>query len=388
MKHKFRKKELMPYRGMKVVLFFPVLVVFMTMAGVQAEDNFYLTVPGPCNLSFPKDHGPHPGYRTEWWYTTGNLHSEKGDRYGFQLAFFRRQISPPGEEKSWPEPPSAWRAQQIFLAHAALTDITKKHFYHAEEMSRSMPELADARQEGGRTEIFVKNWSLNVGELEHLLEARSEGFGLNLRLIPVKPPVLHGESGYSRKGAAAESASCYYSFPRLQAEGSLSIAGTEIPVHGTAWMDHEFSSAPLEPDITGWDWFSLQLSNHTELMVYLLRKKDGTYSAASSGTLVDESGRAIPVRHDDLILQTLDHWTSPRTGAVYPSGWRLAIQPIQLELNITPSARDQELETPGTTNITYWEGSVSVSGSSKGQAISGDGYVELTGYAGAMAGRF
>ena len=167
----------------------------------------------------------------------------------------------------------------------------------------------------------------------------------------------------------------------------LAIAGTEIPVRGTAWMDHEFSSAPLEPDVTGWDWFSLQLSDHTELMVYLLRKQDGTYSAASSGTLVDASGRASSLNRDDLMLQTLDHWTSPRTGAVYPSGWRLAIQPIALELDITPGLRDQEMETPGTTNITYWEGSVSVSGSSRGQAVSGTGYVELTGYAGAMAGR-
>jgi predicted secreted hydrolase len=377
----------MAYRAPKTVLFMLVLAAFAAIPRAQAEDGSYYAVTGPCNLSFPGDHGPHPGYRTEWWYYTGNLHSDKGDPYGFQLTFFRRQISLPGADKTWPEPASAWRTQQIFLAHAALTDITNKHFYHAEEMSRGMPELADARREAGRTKIFVKGWSLNVDEEGHLLEAKSGNFGFNLRLKPVKPPVLHGEAGYSPKGAAPESASCYYSFSRLQTEGLLSIAGTEIPVLGTAWMDHEFSSAPLEPDVTGWDWFSLQLSHHTELMVYLLRKKDGTYSAASSGTFVDASGRALPLRLDDLLLQTLDHWTSPRTGAVYPSGWRLVIQPLELELNITPSVRDQELETPGTTNITYWEGSVSVSGNSKGQDISGEGYVELTGYAGAMAGR-
>jgi predicted secreted hydrolase len=377
----------MAYRTLKTLLFMLVLAAFAAILSAHAKDGPYFVIDGPCNLNFPEDHGPHPGTRTEWWYYTGNILSEKDDHYGFQLTFFRRQISPPGAEKTWPEPASAWRTQQVFLAHAALTDITQKHFHHAEEMSRGMPGLADARRETGGTKIFVKGWSLDLNEEEHLLKAKSGDFGFDLRLKPVKTPVLHGEAGYSRKGASPESASCYYSFSRLQAVGSLSIAGTEIPVHGTAWMDHEFSSAPLEPDVTGWDWFSLQFSNDTELMVYLLRKKDGTYSAASSGTLVDASGHASPLRLDDLVLETLDHWTSPRTGAVYPSGWRLSIQPIQLEVNITPSLRDQELETPDTTNITYWEGSVSVNGRSKGQALSGAGYVELTGYAGAMAGR-
>jgi predicted secreted hydrolase len=377
----------MLYRTAKRFFLLPLLVVFLTMANAHTEDGSYYAVTGPCNLSFPGDHGSHPGYRTEWWYYTGNLHSEKGDHYGFQLTFFRRQISPPGADKDWPVPASAWRNQQVFLAHAALTDISGKHFYHAEEMSRGMPELAGARQEAGATSIFVKNWSLNLDEREHLLEARSEKFGLNLRLRPVKAPVLHGEAGYSRKGAAPESASCYYSFSRLQVQGSVSLDGTSTPVQGTAWMDHEFSSAALEMDVEGWDWFSLQLSNDTELMVYLLRKKDGTYSAASSGNLVDAAGKTSPIDRADFVLEILDRWRSPRTGVVYPSGWRLKIQSLQLELTITPSLRDQELQTPETTNIIYWEGSVSVSGSSAGRDLSGEGYVELTGYAGGLAGR-
>jgi predicted secreted hydrolase len=375
------------YRGVNISLFVFFLVLLGGGPNPGAQDTSYHSITGPCNLGFPGDHGPHPGYRTEWWYYTGNLHSQSGNDYGFQLTFFRRQISPPGAEQTWPQPASAWRTQQLFLAHAALTDITKNRFHHAEVMSREMPGLAGAHQEAGTTSISVRNWALALSENEHLLETMSDSFALSLRLRPSKAPVLHGEAGYSRKGVAPESASCYYSFSRLLAEGSVSLNGMTIPVHGTAWMDHEFSSDPLEPDIEGWDWFSLQLSNDTELMLYLLRKKDGSYSAASGGTLVDASGKASAIGRDDIVLEILDRWKSPHTRVVYPSGWRLKIPPLHLELAINPGIRDQEMQTPETTNITYWEGSVSVNGSSAGKNISGEGYVELTGYAGAMGGR-
>jgi predicted secreted hydrolase len=378
---------MMGYRRTRVSLLLLSFVLLMEVLCCLAQEAPYYSVTGPCNLSFPKDHGAHPGYQTEWWYYTGNLRSENGHRYGFQLTFFRRQISPPGADRAWPKPASAWRTQQIFLAHAALTDIGGERFHHAEQLSREMPGLAGANQEDGTLSIFLKDWSMNTDGMEHLIKADAETFGLNLKLRSQKPPALHGDAGYSRKGTDSESASCYYSFTRLQTEGSVILNGTPIPVQGTAWMDHEFSSAPLEPNLEGWDWFSLQFSNNTELMIYLLRKKDGTYSKASSATFVDTSGQVLHIDYNEISLEIRDHWQSPRTGAVYPSSWLLKVQPLQMELTIQPNLKAQELQTPESTRITYWEGSVFATGSSAGRSISGEGYVELTGYAGAMDDR-
>jgi predicted secreted hydrolase len=372
------------WRKAMVFLFLLLSTVLTDVHPPLAEEAPYYSVTSPCNLDFPKDHGAHPGYQTEWWYYTGNLRSEKGDCYGFQLTFFRRQISPPGSDQTWPNPASAWRTQQIFLAHAALTDIGDRRFHHAEQMSREMPGLAGAHQADGATSVFIKNWSINTDGNEHLIKADTETFSLNLKLRSDKPPVLHGKAGYSRKGTTPDRASCYYSFTRLHAEGSVALDGTPIPVQGTAWMDHEFSSATLESNFEGWDWFSVQLSNNTELMIYLLRRKDGTTSALSSGTYVDTSGKTVHIDNDQISMEILDHWKSPRTGAVYPSSWHLKVQPLQLVLDIHPNLQDQELQTPESTRITYWEGSVLATGSSAGQRVSGEGYVELTGYAGAM----
>lgn len=288
---------------------------------------------------------------------------------------------------NWPQPTSAWRSQQIFLAHAALTDVAGKRFLHAEQMSRELPGLAGAYQDKGVTSVYVKGWSSRTEGRAHNLKARTEDFALRLQLLASKPPILHGDAGYSRKGSARESASCYYSLTRLAAEGEVWLDGRSVAVRGEAWMDHEFSSAPLEPTIAGWDWFSLQLSDHTELMVYLLREKDGKISEASSGTIVDASGKARHLAHDAIEVEVLGHWQSPRSRVPYPSGWRLRIRTAQLDLRIEPLLRDQELQTPGTTGITYWEGSVSATGNAAGKAVSGQGYVELTGYAGSMEGR-
>jgi predicted secreted hydrolase len=364
-----------------------VLVTLLDRSVLLAQEEPYYTITGPCRLGFPEDHGGHSGYRTEWWYYTGNLRSENGREYGFQLTFFRRQMSPPGTEKTWPQPKSAWRTQQLFLAHAALTDINGKQFHHAEQMSREMRGLAGALQEDGVTAVYVGNWSSRMEGNKHRLEAAAEGFGLNLHLASLKAPVLHGDAGYSRKGAAPESASCYYSLTRLQADGEISLGAASFSVHGTGWMDHEFSSAPLEPNIAGWDWFSLQLSNNSELMVYLLRKKDGSISDVSSGTFVDASGKVLYLARDVIRVEVLDHWQSPRSGTVYPSRWRVSIVPANLELIVHPKLPDQELETPQTTGITYWEGSVTASGKITGSEVSGEGYVELTGYAAAMDDR-
>jgi predicted secreted hydrolase len=197
--------------------------------------------------------------------------------------------------------------------------------------------------------------------------------------------VLHGEKGYSQKGTAAERASCYYSFTRLGTVGVLAVEGVDHEVQGTAWMDHEFSTAPLEPGITGWDWFSLQLSDRLggriEVMVYLLRQADGSLHPASSGTFVDASGRSRHLKREALSVKALSHWTSPHSGARYPVRWRVDLKPLDLTLDVAANLADQEMRTPRSTGVVYWEGSVSVKGARAGEPVTGVGYVELTGYA-------
>ena len=366
------------------IMGYVLLFLMIAVAGYNAiaeDKSGFLSVSGPCNLVFPKDHGSHPGYRTEWWYYTGNLEAETGNRYGFQLTFFRSQIIAPGAEKRWPQPPSVWRTRQIYLGHAAITDIFKKRHLQSELMARGTLGMAGVSQEAIDTIVFIKNWSAKIGVDRHLLKTVSDDFSYELTLKPVKPPVLHGQAGYSRKGSTPERASCYYSLSRLKTEGALTIGGKTIPVRGLSWMDHEFSTAPLEPGIIGWDWFSLQLSDQTEIMLFLLRNEEGRFNPASSGTFIDVSGKPRHLTKDDFRVDVLDFWKSPRSQAVYPVHWRLTVFPLAMQLTVRANISDQEMRTPATTGVTYWEGSISINGSVGKHPVKGSGYVELTGYA-------
>ena len=345
-----------------------------------AAADGYAQVTGPCSLVFPRDHGPHPDHKTEWWYYTGNLRTAAGRHLGFQLTFFRSRIVPPDGGKALPVPASGWRSDNIILGHAAVSDITGKRFSHAREVARDTLGMASARFTEGRTAVTLKSWSLEIGPEGHRLRAETGEFGIDLTLRPEKPPVLHGDAGYSRKGSSPERASCYYSMTRLAARGTITLDGEAMPADGLAWMDHEFSTAPLEPGLAGWDWFSLQLSDRTEVMIYLLRFPDGTFHPASSGTFVDREGRGRHLVRDDIRVAVESEWKSPHSGALYPSAWRLDIAPISLRLNVRANLPDQEMAGDGADAIVYWEGSVSFSGRRSGALVSGDGYVELTGY--------
>jgi predicted secreted hydrolase len=345
-----------------------------------AETAGYLSVTGPCNQQFPKDHGPHPGYRTEWWYYTGNLQAQSGAKYGFQLTFFRSQISPPDAHLKWPRPASAWRTQQVYLAHSAITGITEKQHRQAELVSREALGMAGADQTEETTTLFLKNWSAHIGPDRHLLAVNSDGFAYELALTPEKPPVLHGLAGYSLKGSTAERASCYYSFTRLHAQGKLSLGENEIAVEGSAWMDHEYSTALLEPGLQGWDWFSLQLSDRTEVMAFVLRTDKKEMGPASSATVIGKQGQTRHIGSDEFTVTVGKTWKSPHSKAVYPAGWRMQIRPSALDLTITPNLADQEMRTAGSTGVVYWEGSVSIEGTRAGRPVAGQGYVELTGY--------
>jgi len=359
------------------ILFF-LIIIRPVLAG---EPSDYLSITGPCNLEFPKDHGVHPGYRTEWWYYTGNLRSQTGDLYGFQLTFFRRQISPPGADKTWPNPASAWRTQQIYLAHAAVSDVAGKRHLQAELVSREALKMAGVLHRPPETVVYVKNWSARIGSEAQVLNVDTDEFSYELTLKPVKPTVLHGQAGYSLKGSSPERASCYYSFTRPEVDGRLTIGGKTVAVSGQGWMDHEFSTALIEPGLKGWDWFSLQLSDRTEIMLFLLRTEDGGISSVSGGTFVDPEGKTVAIGKDEFAVTLLDTWKSPHSKAEYPSRWRLRVFPYSLDLTIFPNLADQEMQTFESTGVTYWEGSVSITGTRNANPIQGQGYVELTGYA-------
>jgi predicted secreted hydrolase len=347
--------------------------------GVDAEG--YRTVTGPCGLEFPRDHGAHPDHRTEWWYYTGHLDGPGGRRFGFQLTFFRHRLSPPAARRHWPVPASVWRSEQVYLAHAALSDLDGGRHFQAEAARRGALGMAAVAAEGDRVRVTLGAWEAVIGPEGHDLAMTGPDFALALRLTPEKPMVAHGQEGYSRKGRAPGQASCYYSFTRLAAEGTLTVDGRPLKVSGSAWMDHEYSTAPLEPGIRGWDWFSLQLEDRTELMFFALRSAEGSSHPASAGTAVFADGRTRALAAADVALEVRDHWESPHSGARYPAAWTLAVPSLGLVLEIEAALADQEMRTQATTGVVYWEGSVRVSGRRGTTPLGGRGYAELTGYA-------
>jgi predicted secreted hydrolase len=349
-----------------------------------ADDDGYHAVTGPCDFEFPRDHGAHPGFRTEWWYYTGNLRAPDGARFGFQLTFFRHQLRPATDRRQWPQPPSSWRTNQIFLAHAALTDIDGNRHYHAEDIGRGALNLAGVETRAQDVRVFLRNWEALIGPRGHALAMAGTEFGFDLHLKPVKKPVAHGDRGYSRKGTDAARASCYYSFTRMETSGTLRLKARRFEVEGLSWMDHEYSTAPLEPGIRGWSWFSLQFDNGMELMLFLLNLKAGGYHPASSGTLVSADGTTTAVTFENIRAEALRQWKSPNSGAEYPLAWHLRVRRPDLDLRITTPVDDQEMITSQSTGVTYWEGSVTAEGRLGRQAVTGRGYMELTGQVQAM----
>jgi len=344
----------------------------------------YQRVEGPCAFSFPEDHGAHEGFRTEWWYYTGNLADANGHRFGFQLTFFRTRLAPPGAATPVDTPASAWRTPHIYLAHVAITDIDGGTHRFAEDTARGALGLAGVETKGETVTVRVKKWAARMAPDRHELRASAEAMALALTLMPEKPPVAHGNDGYSRKGDRPDQASCYYSFTRLTASGTISVDGSPVTVTGLAWMDHEYSTAPLDETLVGWDWFSLQLDDGTDLMLYRLRDQTGGSHTASSGTAVSPEGVAAGLNHRDFSLLPVQFWKSPETGASYPVHWRLGIPSLGMTLDVSAPVSAQEMRTGRSTGVVYWEGSVMATGTAGGAPIQGRGYLEMTGYAGAF----
>lgn len=338
----------------------------------------------PQPFEFPRDHGPHPEYQTEWWYYTGNLEAADGRQFGFQLTFFRRGLVPGTAQR-----PSDWAANQVYFAHFTTTDVANQNFVEAERFSRGGAGIAGAQAQPYR--VWLDDWSAEVIDGPHTrdsgvvrLRAVNDTYSLDITVEPAKPAVANGENGLSQKSEEPGNASYYYSFTRLIADGTITRGDTEVPVEGTVWMDHEYSTQAIGSNIRGWDWFSLQLSDGWDLMYYGLRNEDGSVDPVSEGTLVAPDGTAQRISLDEIEVEVLDRWTSPESGAEYPAEWRLRIPSEDIDLIIKPMIADQELNV----SFTYWEGAVRVAGTHAGTDITGEGYVELTGYAHTMQDRF
>jgi predicted secreted hydrolase len=328
---------------------------------------------------FPQDHASHPKFKTEWWYYTGHLKTPEGQNYGYELTFFRVGTD---EKQMQPNNQSPWNTNNLYAAHFALSDEHNRKFYYHEKLNRAGMNVAGARTDTYYTwnELWMAE---GLGNQMILRADAPNGQGeIHLLLTPEKEPVIHGKNGVSQKASCMGCASHYYSMTRLKTEGTLILGGKATPVTGLSWMDHEFGSNQLARNQKGWDWFSIQLNDNTELMLYLLRQDNGAIDPNSSGTWIDANGQSRHLSLKDFAVQNSgETWTSPASKGRYPMGWKVSVPSQNLTLTITPAFQNQELFTKGSTGVAYWEGSAQVSGARGGKSIGGQAYVEMTGYA-------
>ncbi len=342
----------------------------------QITQSWRLASPA-YDLSFPRDHAAHPDYRIEWWYYTGTLYTQEGRRFGYQLTFFRVGVD------AAPVNPSQWAVRDLHMAHFAITDVGRGVHRVAERLNRAGVGWAGASTDS--LDVWNEDWRATSNQRVHRLQAidlnENGRLLLDLELESEKAPVLHGAEGFSQKGEDIGNASHYYSFTRLPTRGRLEVDGEAFEVSGMSWMDHEFGSSFLEADQAGWDWFSIQLNDGTDLMVYTLRDSDGRTDIRSSGTLVTSEG-ITHLETTDVRLLPGRRWTSSVSGAAYPVDWRIDMPSVGLQLDISAVLDAQELVTAQSTGVTYWEGAVDAVGTHGDVSVSGEGYLEMTGYAG------
>ena len=354
------------------------LIVFACHVLPGAESEWKAALPG-YHFEFVRDHASHPEYKIEWWYYTGNLTAEDGHRFGYQLTFFRVGVD------FKPINPSRWSVRDLFMTHLAVTDIDNQHFYYQDRLNRVGVGWAGALTDQYR--VWNEDWEVHLDQSGcHILNAAENGIGVDFVLDSAKPPVQHGAYGVSEKGDQPGNGSHYYSITRMPTSGSLTVEGKKFAVQGLSWMDHEFGTTFLEASVRGWDWFSIQLNDGTDLMLFQLRRTDESRDKHSSGTFVDSSGASTPIGISDFSLEHASPWKSAASGAIYPTEWRIIIPNKNLDLTVKAATQDQELRTLQSTGAIYWEGSVNISGKHSGRDVTGRGYLEMTGYAGQPVG--
>ncbi len=360
-----------------------ILIIFAISASCSFGDEWTPARAG-YQYTFPADHFSHSGFKTEWWYATGNLKATTSDqRFGVQFTIFRSGLRPPASTPV----KSKWVVDSFGLGHFAVSDLTNEEFHFNQEIARGsmgdagFPEFSSTSTDP-QTLAFLSKSRIELIDRDKNVFRIVADLGdtsYDLTIAPTRnQPVFHGADGISQKGAGAENASHYYSYTRMQTTGTITISGKPHQVGGTMWLDREWASNQLGPDQIGWDWFALQLDDESEIMIYQMRTANGGTDPYSHGTIIAKDGTTIPVKHSDYSLTPVEMWKSPKTGATYPVTWKLEIPKINIELTISAAFAQQEL---ALDPVTYYEGAVIVDGERKGGKLTGRGYMELTGYA-------
>jgi len=388
------------------------LALILTINASGAGRQYRLALPN-YRFEFPRDHFNHPDFQTEWWYYTGNVRTAQGRRFGFDLTFFRQAVDRPSAPQGVLDSPGVWDLNDVWMAHLALSDLDGGQFLHTERLNRAGPGVAGADVQNARVwnGSWQAQWTLGPGSAgggqtsgghtgggTQLLQGIADRFSFELSLKSEKPPVINGENGVSQKAQGVGKASHYISLTRLATSGVIVLDGKQFSVEGVSWMDHEFFSHQLDAGQSGWDWFSMQLEDRTELMLFRLRRRDGSPDGSqgrlpgrlpgslmdpySAGTYVDSEGHARHLSATDFTLTPGKTWTSAATGGSYPVEWVVEVPSLHLKAAIHTPLAQQEI-TGGTT---YWEGAIDINATRAGRHISGVGYLEMTGYAGRIIG--
>lgn len=337
-----------------------------------AFSQYREALPG-YRYAFPRDHFNHPEFQTEWWYYTGNVKASDGHRFGFELTFFRQALDRDSSKTN------TWDAHDLYLAHLALSDLDGGQFFHVERTNRAGPGIAGVSQPQGR--IWNGNWQISWRADSQDLQAIDDRFTLNLSLRSAKPPVIHGLNGVSQKAEGRGRASHYISLTRLITTGEISLLGRNFKVTGASWMDHEFFTHQLASNQVGWDWMSVQLNDNTELMLFHIRRRDGSIDPYSSGTFVDAQGDATHLLETDFTLESNGKiWQSPATHAKYPMEWKISVPKLGIALTARPLLPSQELTGALKWVPTYWEGAIELAGRTRSADAQAVGYLEMTGY--------
>ena len=348
------------------------LALLFAIAGGAVRAQYQVALPG-YHYQFPRDHFDHPDFQTEWWYYTGNLKSADGHRFGFELTFFRQAVARDQNQYA------SWDLRDLYFAHLAVTDLDGQEFLHSERANRAGPGIAGASQT--ESAIWNGNWRSEWNGNQQILQAVAPDIQFHLTLRSDKPPVIHVENGVSQKAPGPGRASHYISLTSLLTSGDLILRGKTFTVTGTSWMDHEFFTHQLSPEQVGWDWMSAQLEDHTELMLFVIRRKDGSIDPYSSGTFVDARGHSLHLAKTDFTLHPeRETWKSPLTSAAYPVRWQVAIPSLGLQFKTTTALSSQELAASNRFVPAYWEGAIQISGAKNSVPIRGVGYLEMTGY--------